>query len=214
MKSISLAGFFSLFSIMLNGQMIESLSVSDTLTGSIEVDLTVVEGSGMGYIIHSVNIENNVIDLTVCYWVDETTVVSSIDNEFFIPIEQGSIDYTLNVNIYQSFSQDTCDFNELTDTATLSFSTPLSDTIYLATYENEFIDEIKIYPNPSNDFLNIETYDDLQILSITIFNLLGSKIIELTGSPNKIDLSSIDIGVYLLKIETNKGVLTKQLIKE
>lgn len=69
--------------------------------------------------------------------------------------------------------------------------------------------DIKIYPNPVQNQLNIDSQEE--VLSIEIFDLLGKKIFE--GKGNTIDVSGLQSGIYLLKINTKNVILTQKIIK-
>lgn len=73
-------------------------------------------------------------------------------------------------------------------------------------------DLFKIYPNPTGDFVNIQTDDE--ILSVSIYNASGQRVINLTGKVNKIDVQSIPSGMYLLEIKTKNKVVTEKFIKK
>ena len=80
---------------------------------------------------------------------------------------------------------------------------------------DEFSKEsITVYPNPAKDILIIDGNPGIQIDSIQVYDLLGELILQENGDTNQIDVSSLNSGVFLIKIETDKGVLTKKLIKE
>jgi hypothetical protein len=64
-------------------------------------------------------------------------------------------------------------------------------------------DNIKIYPNPSSDYINIED-PELKIQSIFIYTLTGKQVRKYDQSiESKIDVTTLNAGLYLLKI-TNK----------
>jgi hypothetical protein len=78
--------------------------------------------------------------------------------------------------------------------------------------ENQLNSSINIYPNPSSDFVIIQSENEI-INSIQLFDLKGKKIeIDLIGS-NKIEIEELPSGVYVIKIQTNKGILNQKLIK-
>ena len=70
---------------------------------------------------------------------------------------------------------------------------------------------MKIYPNPTNRFINLIS-DNL--LNVELYDLLGKKL--LTTHNKKIDLSSFKTGIYLLKVKStdNGRIETYRLIKE
>ncbi len=76
-------------------------------------------------------------------------------------------------------------------------------------------EDIEIYPNPTINEITIESVDS-KIISVSIFDINGKFINQLSDSENKqnIDLKSFDSGVYILKIVTEKGIVTKQFVKQ
>lgn len=67
--------------------------------------------------------------------------------------------------------------------------------------ENNIQDNINIYPNPSDDFINIEIENGNENAeSIEIINDLGITVINSTFR-NKIDVSKLSPGLYLIKIK-------------
>jgi len=71
-----------------------------------------------------------------------------------------------------------------------------------------------IYPNPVNDVLNIKNNEATVINNIKIYNLLGKLVLIRKISNGKIDLSILERGIYILKIETEKGNLTSKIVKK
>lgn len=75
----------------------------------------------------------------------------------------------------------------------------------------EPLNDILIYPNPVNDYLSISS--DFEIYKLEIYNLLG-QVILVTLNPNaSIDLTNLKPGNYILKLNTNKGIINKTFIK-
>lgn len=79
--------------------------------------------------------------------------------------------------------------------------------------KNELSETFKVYPNPTNDYVEVESS---QNADIEIINLQGKIIGKHVLSNNKvvIDLSTIPSGVYIIKAKTNNGIVTKKLIKQ
>ncbi len=75
------------------------------------------------------------------------------------------------------------------------------------TYDIENND-ITIYPNPFNNFINIDADN---IIKITLYNSISVKIIE--TSNNNIDTSTLKEGVYFIEIITLNSKICKKLIK-
>lgn len=73
--------------------------------------------------------------------------------------------------------------------------------------ENKY--KFNVFPNPTNGYINIETTE--QIESLTIIDFTGRLI---KSENNKvIDLSMLKAGIYFLKVKTNNDNFTKTIIK-
>lgn len=70
---------------------------------------------------------------------------------------------------------------------------------------------IKTYPNPVVDFLNIKTDDTIK--AVEIYSLDGKLIKRVEGSNSKVDFRTYQKGTYLVKIETNKSITSQKVIK-
>ena len=75
-------------------------------------------------------------------------------------------------------------------------------------------DQINLYPNPANDFVFVES-NDLKLNKIRIFNIKGNLVrqIDLISSNEKIDISNLAKGQYVLTFETNDNIITKKVFK-
>lgn len=79
--------------------------------------------------------------------------------------------------------------------------------------ENEMAANILVFPNPAREFISV-SFPNGRIQSIEIYNVVGQKVIPVSNNFEKIYLSKIPSGIYILSIETDKGVVTKRLIKD
>ncbi len=62
---------------------------------------------------------------------------------------------------------------------------------------------VKIYPNPTTDFLNIESQTPLSITQV--FDLKGREIWTENRSPSRINISSLATGVYFVRVFDENG---------
>ena len=81
---------------------------------------------------------------------------------------------------------------------------------------NDFEKEngISLYPNPvDGNILYIATNNTLQV---ELFNILGKKIIttKVDSINNKIDVGFLYSGVYLIKLSSDKGSVTRKIVKK
>jgi hypothetical protein len=72
---------------------------------------------------------------------------------------------------------------------------------------------ISVYPNPVSLDLNISISNDQIIQNMYIFNMMGSIVKIFKGHTNQINVSNLSAGVYMLKIQTNEGIIDQKIIK-
>jgi hypothetical protein len=76
-----------------------------------------------------------------------------------------------------------------------------------------------IYPNPAKDYFNLVSSkpEDLKGAAISIVDLSGQVILkqslQATGN-QKVSISSLAKGMYIIKIVKTTGVVTRKLLKE
>lgn len=73
---------------------------------------------------------------------------------------------------------------------------------------------IKIFPNPSNQSITIETTEDLKIHEVSMYSMIGHKVLEhkqMVG--NVVDLGDLPSGAYVIHVNTDKGILTDKILK-
>jgi hypothetical protein len=64
---------------------------------------------------------------------------------------------------------------------------------------------VKIYPNPTSDFITIENNDAEPFLSIELLDYTGKRIKSIDSQITSVNLSDVAPGVYLLQITTAEG---------
>ncbi|MEM0576133.1 T9SS type A sorting domain-containing protein [Flavobacterium polysaccharolyticum] len=80
------------------------------------------------------------------------------------------------------------------------------------TQENTSIEGLSLYPNPvSNGKVYISTKEDSE-KEITIFDVLGKKVLQTQLSSRELNVSSLSPGVYIIKINENQATATRKLI--
>lgn len=111
----------------------------------------------------------------------------SSDSSFLVPFEGG----------------DTLNDQEPRDTTNLDYVISLTDN------------KIIIYPNPSKNFVNIISTNE-RINSYTLYNMGGQTMIKsekLKTKSEKLNLSSLPKGVYVIKVITDKNTYTRKIVR-
>lgn len=89
-------------------------------------------------------------------------------------------------------------------------STELWDLINIkfgstSSIEDNFINNFKVFPNPTNGFIKIINSDSLELNKIELFNALGQVILKSNPESELLDMSNLTDGIYFLKIEDLSG---------
>jgi hypothetical protein len=75
--------------------------------------------------------------------------------------------------------------------------------------------EVSVYPNPASENIFVSLNSNVKQAQVTISNLSGKALIstEITAD-DKVDVSGLPMGMYLLTIATNNGSETVKFIKQ
>ena len=89
-------------------------------------------------------------------------------------------------------------------------SRSLSDvTLGVASFERN---KFSVYPNPTSlGYVNI-TSNNADDMSVKVFDVLGKQVLNQTVSNNRLNVSSLNSGVYIIKISQNNATITKKLV--
>ena len=77
--------------------------------------------------------------------------------------------------------------------------------------ENE--SQVKVYPNPTKHLVTIEAED---MIEVSVYNALGQCVMqkEVSGHQTTIDLQNVSEGLYLLRVKTEDGTISKRIVVE
>lgn len=108
---------------------------------------------------------------------------------------------------------DPTDFTEVVfDFTAAPFTPDTTNTALEAIHKTE---KITLYPNPTTDFLHIETQENIKTWSI--YDTKGKLLQQAKIVPQKkatIPIHNLPSNTYLIKCETTKGIITKQFHKK
>ncbi|MGB1307952.1 MAG: T9SS type A sorting domain-containing protein [Oceanihabitans sp.] len=76
------------------------------------------------------------------------------------------------------------------------------------------VSTIKIFPNPTANYLHIKLPDNNQIKNTLLIDMNGKVVLNFKNHLESINISHLQKGVYLLQIQTDKGSLSKRIIKK
>jgi len=78
--------------------------------------------------------------------------------------------------------------------------------------DENYADQVQLYPNPVSDgvlTINTPFQDEKQV---TVFDILGKKLIDIEISGDQLDVTTLQGGVYLLRLTQNGISVTKKLV--
>ena len=93
---------------------------------------------------------------------------------------------------------------------TNNYTTTIQNNLGLS--ENELSKNITIYPNPVKNTLTFDTKET--ILKVEIYDISGRILSSNSVTENKIDVSQLKTGSYILKVITENGIMNSKIIKE
>jgi len=82
-----------------------------------------------------------------------------------------------------------------------------------ATAIKENIDEtVKVFPNPASSIVNVNSSADVKKIEVVDFT--GKTVMVVDNATNRFDISSLDRGVYLMRVTNGDGVKVVKLVKK
>ncbi|WP_250433529.1 FG-GAP-like repeat-containing protein [Hanstruepera flava] len=76
------------------------------------------------------------------------------------------------------------------------------------------ISDLIIYPNPAGNTLNIKSTNDISDKIATVFDINGKRVLNKRLTNQTVDVSSLQSGLYFLRIESNGKVLNRKFLKK
>lgn len=125
----------------------------------------------------------------------------------------GAGDYVVKVKHKGALNGGSQKFSIIVSGGVVSFN----DTVGV---EKFVFDDLKIYPNPANDVINLSSdFASIENAKISIFDILGKKVysndalFESVGDAS-IDISNLKTGVYMVEILKDNKIETRKIIKK
>jgi hypothetical protein len=110
---------------------------------------------------------------------------------------------------------------EVSTSSSYSF-TVAEDVELIANFESEvgignveYDDVVKIFPNPTNGEFKVQS-SKFEVLRIEIFDVMGREVQSsetLNTKHETLNISYLPAGIYFVRIQTDKGVITRKVVK-
>ncbi|MFD2541098.1 T9SS type A sorting domain-containing protein [Lacinutrix gracilariae] len=215
--------------------MVDNNSTDNCAIASSSLDITsfTCEDIGDNTVMLTITDANNNSDTEMAI----VTVQDSIEpivlaQDITVDLE-GNPSVTITANDVDNGSSDNCTFSlsidqdtftlpgeyPVTLTITDGFGNTTSTTITVTvtdsslSIEEETItkNQIKIFPVPTDAILNITT--NMQIEEVVIFDLNGKKVLQINEATSKINVSKLQVGMYIIRFKVEDKYITKRMIK-
>ena len=119
---------------------------------------------------------------------------------------------------YTLYARTRCGDNDFSDWITATFST-LADTtqpgdsVSVANYLLE--QSVSLYPNPTSQYVDVLSKDGITILNVEVYDMYGKLLLrsEVTENPKRVNVSELASGVYLMRVVTDRGRVTKRFVR-
>lgn len=138
-------------------------------------------------------------------WAASTDVLSGV--KYYVVTEDAVTRAVKTTTIFDlgqpSFSYTLTDPNNQVSVVAVDFVGNVSETAIIdgtTGIENVSHNRVSVYPNPATDQINISG----DVAQVVIYSLHGNKVLSANGT-NKIDVSALSAGVYLVQILNENG---------
>ena len=74
--------------------------------------------------------------------------------------------------------------------------------------------ELKLYPNPVNSLLHIQTPNNIILNKVTIIDLTGKKVLEQTQNTSQVNVEHLANGMYIIEAFSGEEKLVSKFVKE
>jgi plastocyanin len=191
---------------MKNSLLIISIFISSFLFAQNKVTVTVANFS---FTANSVTIDVGdtveFVNVSGTHWVDGRQAIFasnpvSFDNQAqsgsgwtYLQVfnTAGAYDYRCGIHT-----------SSMTGTITVQLPTGIVEDVTKST--------VDFYPNPASKLLNFSEYELVQ--SVTIYSITGKEVMFSKLTNNKLDVSTLKVGTYFVKIKSDNDETTKKLV--
>ncbi|MEN9948708.1 MAG: hypothetical protein RL106_1531, partial [Bacteroidota bacterium] len=140
---------------------------------------------------------------------DQTLGTTSDDNVVDFELEQNAIYINVLASSNGTAQNDkSCQGNGAFDIWGFTLNSTLQ------TKDTPSTSSIKLYPNPTSNFITIENNNAEQLLSIDLLDYAGKRLRSFDPKSTSLSLAGFSPGIYLLQISTPQGNFCEQICLE
>ena len=199
--------------LLKNNDVARALQFDVELPAGFELETNNIETASRadGYEVVASNIEGSKYRVLLYSMTNKTLAkgsLSILNFPVFISSNVSEGNYTFNFSNVIITNTENIDISSL---ALESGQLTVSGT-QLSVEGQELERSIQLYPNPVKDILSIKS-EAIVISKVGIYSVLGKKIKEVKSNFESIGISNLSNGLYIIRIFSDKGSITKRIIK-
>jgi hypothetical protein len=82
--------------------------------------------------------------------------------------------------------------------------------------DNSFANAVSLYPNPTSDIVTLAIDTNVSNAEVTVFSTIGQTVMtrSISTQETALDMTGIQPGIYVLRIASDAGVVSKRIIKQ
>lgn len=88
----------------------------------------------------------------------------------------------------------------------------VSGTTESLSLNNNILDQVSVYPNPTSGIVQVTLPSSVEILSVTVSDISGKQM-NADVSGNSVDMSNFANGIYMVNVNTNEGNIVRKVVK-
>jgi hypothetical protein len=198
--------------LLKNNDVARALQFDVELPAGFELETNNIETASRadGYEVVASNIEGSKYRVLLYSMTNKTLAKGSfsiLNFPVFISSNVSEGNYTFNFSNVIITNTENIDISSLAlESGQLTVGTQLS------VEDQELERSIQLYPNPVKDILSIKS-KAIVISKVGIYSVLGKKIKEVKSNFESIGISNLSKGLYIIRIFSDKGSITKRIIK-
>ena len=115
----------------------------------------------------------------------------------------------------QSFVDSSYTMGDSYEVTALNYRNQESDSTFVSTINYLDQPEVRIFPNPTRGLVQVEV-DGSEIRKLVVFDVSGKRVLfqKPAAQVAFLDLTSFVSGVYLIRVQTESGVLSRRILKQ
>ena len=200
-KTTLCLGFLFFLSFTAKAYTIDSLSQSySNSNGTLSVYFNINNPHFFDFDGISYQIQNDTLKIDVCIVEFIATVITDRDSTLKLNISQSSLPNHYIINLSNGTG--------CSNLVSSNYYPPnITSVLKPATQSNNIL----VYPNPTQAFINLVLEKEHHIAKITLYDMAGKVAKIYDATERLLDVKGINSGQYILHLQTNKGIITKKI---